>query len=77
MMDAHQTYFGNHTITYVKSNHYAIHTLNLHSAICQLYLNETGKPKVKKNYKLVYFKERNSKIMQLKTSFNYQIKFLI
>lgn len=40
-----------------------LYTLNLHSAICQLYLNETGKPKVKKNYKLVYFKERNSKIM--------------
>ena len=38
-------YCGNHFIIYV-SQVIMLHTLNLHSAICQLYLNKTERKKI-------------------------------
>ena len=44
MMDIHQTYCGHHFMMQV-SQIIMLYTLNLHSAICQLYLNKTRRKK--------------------------------
>ena len=40
----HWTYYGNHFMMYV-SQIIMLATFNLHSAVCQLYLNKTGRKK--------------------------------
>ena len=50
MMDVHETYCGNNFMMYV-SQSIMLCTLNLYSAVCQLYLNKTGRKKgILKNY---------------------------
>ena len=44
MMDVHQTYCRNNFMMYV-SQIIMLHNLNLYSAVCQLYLNKTGRKK--------------------------------
>lgn len=41
----HWTYYGNHFIMYV-SQIIMLATFNLRSAVCQLYLNKTGRKKI-------------------------------
>ena len=50
MMAIHQAYHGHHFMMYV-SQIIMPHTLNLYSAVCQLYLSKTGRKKYK-NYVL-------------------------
>lgn len=42
MMDANYTYRGHHFTIYIRQI-IMLNTLNLHSGICQFYLNKTGK----------------------------------
>ena len=44
MIDINYIYCGNHFMLY-KSQIIMLYTLNLYSAACQLYLNETGEEK--------------------------------
>ena len=41
-MNIHQSYYMNHFMVYV-SQIIMLHTLNVCNAVCQLYLNKTGK----------------------------------
>ena len=44
MTDVHQTYCSYHLLMYVIQI-IMLYTLNLHSAVCELYLNKTGRKK--------------------------------
>ena len=46
MMDVHLTYCDHHGMMYV-SQITMLYTLNLFGAVCQLYLNKTGRKKIK------------------------------
>ena len=46
MMNVHCTYCGHHFMMYV-SQIIMLYTLNLYSAVCQLYLKKTGRKKLR------------------------------
>lgn len=54
VMGVHSTYCGNHFMTYASQN-VILYILNLHSAICQLYLNKSGREMFTKTTRINIF----------------------
>ena len=55
-MDVHWTYCGHHFMAYV-SQIIILCTLNLYSAVCQLYLSKTGRKNNNNKKKFFFFKD--------------------